>query len=287
VQWAPKAGVVARPKAVTAKPAAVKAATEEVAEVILIPPPPPALVEPSQPAPIKAETSSAPPKPEASARPWLRTAAAAAPVASAPSTSSWRMIALGVVVVGLGAAALYQRRRRSGLARAVRSDLTVVSAARVGNKAQVVVVNVGGRKLLLGVTEAEVSHLAWLDNDLDAANLQVETQDEFDALPARSAGGSPAQFAANRSSEVRAPVAPPAPAPRRFRELLFNALGQEDRRAVAPTALPSAADQIAASTEDVVTRGVASRIAAPAGAPEMVDVEGQARGLILRLQKRA
>jgi hypothetical protein len=53
---------------------------------------------------------------------------------------------------------------------------------------------------------------------------------------------------------------------------------------------PSAALAIAEETENVVfTRSSASsaRVAAPAGAPEMVDIEGQARGLVLRLSKRA
>ena len=50
-----------------------------------------------------------------------------------------------------------------------------MSAVRVGNKAQVVVVNVGGRKLLLGVTEAEVSRLAWLEGDLEAS---LDTEEE-------------------------------------------------------------------------------------------------------------
>lgn len=266
---------------------------------------PPEPVEAKEPAaaPVPVPTPARPEATKASAeRPWLRGKASQPVASAAPVTSPWRMIALGAVVLGLGGAALFQRRRRTSLARAVRSDLTVLSAVRLGGKAQVVVVNVGGRKLLLGVTEAEVSRLAWLDGDLDAAAPDPELDQDFRALDA--AGGMP-------DSELFAPgmmpseprMIPPEPAqaepPRRFRQLLFNALGQEPQpapRAAAARAKAmgafNAADEIAEGTRDVMTRTSASRtsasrVASPAGAPEMVDIEGQARGLILRLQKRA
>lgn len=282
-QWLPKA-VVQRPKAPASVERAKASATAELAPAAAIPEPPKAVI----PEPPKVASA---PKPESAAKaapgPWLRKTPASAPVASASGPSPFRMIALAVLVSGLGAAALLQRFRRTKLARAVHSDLTVVSAARVGNKAQVVVVNVGGRKLLLGVTEAEVSHLAWLDGDAEPVPTELSEAESFEPgqrVAVRTAASF--QVAAAPGAAGRAPAQ--APAPRRFREILFNALGHEDRDAMrANAAAESPAMQLAEATQDMVTRSTGSRVASPAGAPEMVDIEGQARGLVLRLQKRA
>jgi flagellar biogenesis protein FliO len=152
----------------------------------------------------------------------------------------------------------------------------VVTAAKVGTKADVVVVSIGGRRLLLGVTEAQVSRLAWLDGEPDP--------EEFEGLEPY-VPMKPAVAAAPRS-----PVAAPsatrvasrersAPGTRGFRDALRTALGRS-------SSVEDPAVAIAAATEDVVLRSPPARVAAPAGAPEMVDVEGQARGLVLRLQKR-
>jgi flagellar biogenesis protein FliO len=297
---APKPAVAPRafmaPK-VSAKPKAVAPEPARAPEPVVAPPEP----APAAPPVVKAQPAPSPERPKTSQQPWLRSDKAQKPVASAaPVTSSWRLVALGAVVLGLGAAALLQRRRRTSLARAVGSDLTVLSTVRVGNKAQVVVVNVGGRKLLLGVTEAEVSRLGWLEGDLEAAGADSEADADLGALSARGALSDSELFAPGvipaepRASAAGAPEGEP---PRRFRELLFNALGQESR-AARPAATKtkfaafSAADEIAEGTRDYVTRGSAARpaparVASPAGAPEMVDIEGQARGLVLRLQKRA
>jgi flagellar biogenesis protein FliO len=278
-----------KPKAVAAKPKAVAAPEPVVAppEAVVAPEPEPA----AKPEPV---AKPEPAKAAAAQRPWLRSKAPQPAASAAPVTSPWRLIALGAVVLGLGGAALFQRRRRTSLARAVRSDLTVLSAVRVGNKAQVVVVNVGGRKLLLGVTEAEVSRLGWLDGELEGV-VEGEVEQELGALSARGELSDTELFAPGViPAEPRANMAavPRAEPPRRFRELLFNALGQETGPVTRPTAVKtrtplSAAEEIAEGTRDFVSRAQGSRVASPAGAPEMVDIEGQARGLILRLQKRA
>lgn len=226
----------------------------------------------AEPAPAKADAKRA----------WLRSAPApTAKPAPASSGLSWRLGAVGVIVAGLGGAAMIQRRRKKQVARATNSDLEVVSAARVGNKAEVVVLSVGGRKLLLGVTESEVTRLAWLDGELDGAEAEAdEPMAMTSARPLRAA-----------AAPTRAVVAAPAPAAsipeptRRFRDVLLGALSQAKQKP-SPEPVVDAALSIAESTTDVVARQ-GSRVAAPAGAPEMVDIEGQARGLVLRLQKRA
>jgi hypothetical protein len=139
-----------------------------------------------------------------------------------------------------------------------------------------------------------VSRLGWLDGDLEGV-VEGEVEPELAALSTRGVLSDSELFAPGvLPAEPRANVAAAAQAepPRRFREILFNALGQETRPATRPTAaktrtVMSAAEEIAEGTRDVVSRASGSRVASPAGAPEMVDIEGQARGLILRLQKRA
>lgn len=229
------------------------------------------------PAPAKAEQK----------RPWLRSAAAPTKPAPASSGLSLRLGAVGLIVAGLGGAALLQRRRKKLVARSTGSDLQVVSAARVGNKAEVVVLSVGGRKLLLGVTEAEVTRLAWLDHELDGAEADASEPMAMPsatralpstALATRTAAPTPTQTQTLTTTAIPEPT-------RRFRDVLLGALTQAKQKAAPPPATDVALS-IVEGTADVVTRQGA-RVAAPAGAPEMVDIEGQARGLVLRLQKRA
>jgi flagellar protein FliO/FliZ len=236
---------------------------------------------------VAGEGSATPPaEPKPVAKTWLRaekpkpSAAASAP--AGPSNVRMALLS-GLVALLAGAAYIVKRRRRVTVLR-VASGLEVLTAARVGAKADVVVVRVAGRRLLLGVTESQVTRLAWLEGPEDAEDAAAEREL---ALPGVSAAHTraaaleplevPSQAALVPSQAALVPA--PAPAPRRFRDALLGALGR------AP-ASEDAAVLIAAATEDVV-RTSKTRVAAPAGAPEMVDVEGQARGLVLRLQKRA
>ncbi len=235
--------------------------------------------------PVPAPAAIPAPKPAAKAptpaqnKNWLRNAPAkVAPVASNSSTA--RMALLGLFLFGLGGAAVYLKRKRRAVPQNVRSEVQLLSSARVGSKAEVVVISVGGRKLLLGVTESEVSRLAWLDGDANdgALDPEVEAQEESAAFvsPVVTTRVQTAAPSYDRSGGARG-----------FRETLLGALGQKAQ----PARAESAASTIAENTQDVVTRSPRSQarepIAAPAGAPDMIDIEGQARGLVLRLQKRA
>lgn len=248
------------------------------------PPPPPA---PTVTAP---PVEAPPPAPKAAApagsapRSYLRQQASTKkPVAAAESPSGLRVALMCGLVAGLGVWALLKKRKKHTDLRAIRSDLEVLSSARVGNKAQVVVINVGGRKVLLGVTETEVNRLAWLDGELEGDGASTEAFD--DAAPFAPASAPERK---NVSAAVLQNKAPrPDVQPRRFRDALLGALGQPQK--------PGASNNndgndvaltIAESMQDVVTRS--PRVAVPAAAPDsMVDVEGQAKGLVLRLQKRA
>jgi flagellar biogenesis protein FliO len=227
-----------------------------------------------------AGSANAAPPAEPAPKSWLRAEkpAAAKPAASAPAgPSNLRMALLSGLVALLAGTAYIVKRRRRVTVRSVSGGLEVVTAARVGAKADVVVVRVAGRRLLLGVTEASVTHLGWLEGPPAAED---EAAERALALPGVSAAHTRAAPLEPLEAPAQTALVPaPAATPRRFRDALLGAIG----RAPAPT--EDAAVLIAAATEDVV-RTSRSRVAAPAGAPEMVDVEGQARGLVLRLQKR-
>ncbi|HET9957420.1 MAG TPA: flagellar biosynthetic protein FliO, partial [Polyangiaceae bacterium] len=221
------------------------------------------------------------------------------------SVSVLRFTLFGVVLFGLSMYALYRHQRgRMGRGTAAqRSALTLEGAVRVGPRAQVVVVNVAGRKLLLGVTESEVSRLAWLDDGMEP---EAESEPERAEAPAPRAftAVEPRHQPAFETRRLAAPATAPTPdqtaprstaaasaaangagknaAPKRFRDALLGALGHKTTDAPEPAAVA-----IAEATQDVVSRSRTAPIAAPPGAPEMVDVEGQARGLVMRLQKRA
>ena len=254
------------------------------------------------PAPVVVEAvvaAPAPaPAPPANKAAWLRTPAPA-PVASAPQTSGVRMFFLGLFVVGLGGAAVYMKRKRKASPLMVNSEVQMLSTARVGSKAQVVVIAVGGRKMLLGVTDAGVNRLAWLDGELEGDELVNVAADQVTPTETENVH--------TRYPEPRTPER--SAGSRNFRDALFGALGQkpsrvrqehEDERAFGSAAADffagadDTASSIAEETRDVVfTRSNPRKtrepvaVAAPAGAPEMIDIEGQARGLVLRLQKRA
>lgn len=225
----------------------------------------------AEPRPAPSASLAKPPP----ARGWLRPQKAASSPTNGPtSPNSGRMALICVVVAALAGAAFLVKRRRRLVIKRTASELSVITAARVGSKADVVVVQVGGRRLLLGVTESQVSRLCWLDGEPDPEQLDAP-------YPALS---NEAVLPAKRL-EARAVAAVVSPSRERrtgrgFGDVLRSVLSRS-------TTVEDPAVTIARTTEDVVTHSGLTRVASPAGAPEMVDIEGQARGLILRLQKRA
>ena len=211
----------------------------------------------------------APPAPAAvpgKAPSWLAARPTPKPVASGRSSipSLGRVIGLLLVVGSLGGAALYLKRRgaRDTKRVAVPRGLSVVSSTRIGPKAHAVVISVAGRMMLLGVTDASVKRLAFIDD--------VDTELEREREPARR----PTQQASNRSAALAVRAAAPAePAQSRsFADLLKTAFTKRE-----PAQYEDAASILAAETQDVVGgKPVVSNV-------RMLDVEGQAQGLIRRL----
>jgi flagellar biogenesis protein FliO len=288
-------------------------------------PPEPASV--PNPAPVSS-ASPAPEQPDASTgedeitplaagtsapeRSWLAPATSAGdertPSAGGVARHSGLTLGAVVIILGLGVAAVILRQKRRKLApiAAMESRLDILSSSRLGPKAYAVTAHVGGRVMLLGVTDHTVTHLCWIDqpdpggSSLDAESRAVEVAEErVDDLPddypgsaLRAAARNPTQLASLREL-------------RRFQDVLRGAIprGTTARHA---EELPSAASALAAQTSDVLmaslsgsSRGATpaslrrkrqrrlehmSAPASPAAAPRRADaadpgVEGQVAGL--------
>jgi flagellar biogenesis protein FliO len=167
------------------------------------------------------------------------------------------------------------------------SRLTVLSSSRVGPKAYAVTAHVGGRVLLLGVTDHSVTNLGWLDaHEPDAparerAAAESEPELESDELPddypgsALRASNPPVAFAT--SSELR-----------RFQDVLRGAVTSRPALPMRPSYAghaPDAATLLAAQTTDVVGAG-AGPVAAAAPAPSAALPGAAASPLSLRRKRR-
>lgn len=214
------------------------------------------------PAPVAAPVAAVPGKPPS----WLAPRSAPKPAATGRSAipSLGRMIGLLLVLATLGGATLYFKRRggKSVLKRvAPKSRLSVVSSTRIGPKAHAVVISVNGRQMLLGVTDASVKRLAFID--------EVE-EEEREREPARR---SPA---VTRGAAIAVRTVTPEPAKAgSFSDLLKTAFGKRE-----PAREQDAASILASETQDSV--GGKAVTGNPSNV-RMLDVEGQAQGLIRRL----
>lgn len=224
----------------------------------------------------------APAPPPATAKPgsakppsWLATRPAPkAPVAGGKSAlpSLGRLLGLFVVLGSLGAAVVYFKRRGRGPGKlpAAAQRLNVVSSTRIGPKAHAVIISVAGRQMLLGVTDSSVKRLAFIDE-------LTEEEDERE----RSREANPVRRAVDQARERGAGIAvrnvtPEPPKPGSFSDILKTAFGKRP----APPREADAASILAAETQDTV--GGKPVVANPAPV-RMLDVEGQAQGLIRRL----
>jgi len=231
-----------------------------------------ALVAAEAPPPAPPAAAAAAPAGAASAKPpsWLAPRSAPKPVASGRSAipSLGRLIGLLLVIGTLGGATLYYKRRgaKSVTKRVTpTSRLSVVSSTRIGPKAHAVVISVNGRQMLLGVTDATVKRLAFID-DVESEERELERE----PAPARRAPS------ATRGAAIAVRTVTPEPARSgAFSDLLKTAFGKRE-----PAREPDAASILAAETQDTV----GGKAVAPNPANvRMLDVEGQAQGLIRRL----
>jgi flagellar biogenesis protein FliO len=199
------------------------------------------------------------------------------PAASGPSVGLGRSMGVLLLTSVLGGTALYLRSRKNKPAKARFAQLRVLGSTKLGGRANLVLAEVGGRKILLGVTDNSVRKLGWLEPEAEDEELLAQA-----ARPRLVAAG--VDLAAR---PARVPAEPAQAAPKRsFRDFLVSAVGNIG----GPAADDSAASILAAETQDTFTRAAPRstevRRAEPArkpGNPQMLDVEGQARGLLARL----
>jgi len=208
----------------------------------------------------------------------------AKPLAGGATLGLGRSVGVLLLAGLLGGTALYLRSKKNKAPKARLAQLRVVGSTKLGGRAQLVLAEVDGRKILLGVTDASVRKLGWLD----AAPAEEEEDSVSSARPRLVASGVELAARVSRAVEPARAAAPsPTPAPKRsFRDLLASAVGNIGHRPDDD----SAALTLAAETQDTFTRSTpraaASLRAEPArqkGNPQMLDVEGQAKGLLARL----
>jgi flagellar biogenesis protein FliO len=217
---------------------------------------------------------------------WLAHSSApkiAQPVASGASVGLGRSVGVLLLTSILGGTALYLRSRKNKPVKARLAQLRVLGSTKLGGRAQLVLAEVAGRKILLGVTDSSVRKLGWLEA-LDEA--EAETDGSFAEAPRPRLVAAGVDLTARPARVAREPEAAAAPK-RSFRDVLANAVGNIGRPAD-----DSAADKLAAETQDTFTRStpraaprseVARKPASKSANPQMLDVEGQARGLLARL----
>lgn len=244
----------------SAAPAAVSAAVEA-------PVPAPAAAPAPAPVPVAAPAPQA--KAPAASPSWLRPDKPMAKPAleTQHGPSPFRIVSMLLLVAGLGGVAMYARRKRQGAGPVeAKGQLKLLGTTRVGPKATAVVVEVAGKRLLLGVTEQAVSTLAWLD---DEANTAVEEREPH-GMPERAPAVRPADdvIASNPSG---------------FLKLLRNAVGSGAR--------PGAAiDEVAQTTRDEVhlssRREAPRREARPARDAQEVEEPMAFEGQVMGLAKR-
>jgi flagellar biogenesis protein FliO len=231
------------------------------------------------PAPIAAAPAPAPAAPLATAPQapaWLAKRPAPKAIATGKSAipSGGRMLGLILVMGSLGGAALYLKRRGRGETKhvALPQRLSVLSSTRIGPKAHAVVISVAGRQMLLGVTDSSVKRLAFID---EIEEDQTERGRERE--PARRVASQVATRGAAIAVHNVTPSAAPAQAKAgSFADVLKTAFG----RRPAPAPEMDAASILAAETQDNVG---GKPVSGNAASVRMLDVEGQAQGLIRRL----
>ena len=220
-----------------------------------------------------AADASADPAPTPS---WLAPPPAAPAVAQAPARSGWRSAAAVAFVVALGGFAVYQRSRRGGSTRkATTPKLRVLETTRLGQGGQLVLAEVGGRVMLLGVTAHNIRRIAVLpkEEQVAAASAPSDVADEEERAPE----SRPRVLSARELvGDLEAPTFSSA-----LKSLLHAVPGASPRKAELPEP-PSAALAIAEQTSDVretVARERPTVRERPAPRERPTVIEGQAAGL--------
>jgi len=208
-----------------------------------------------------------------SSKDWLRTDTRRQATSGASNRGGIGRVLVVVVLSGIGGALIWRKSRKSRLkVIPTKTHVRVVGGTLVGPKARAVVAEVGGRLILLGVTEQSVRKLAWLDN-----LAEVDTDGERDAeqrFPSAPAEPEQRRSTLSRPTELRRK---PAPQRSKFTEVLRDAVG------IKPQPLNDSALILAENTQDRVH--LSGSRAYERDDASLIDIEGQAAGLVSRLHK--
>ena len=181
-----------------------------------------------------------------------------------------------LAALALGGAGGYFAWRKTRHARQhpppAKTHIRVIGGTLVGPKARAVVADVGGRLILLGVTEQSVRKLAWLDasEDIDAS----DESDESERLSRAASERQPHRQVAQHKAEPRRNASVQHS---KFSDVLKDAVG------IKPRAVSDSALVLAENTHDHINLS-RSRGQIRNEAP-LIDIEGQAAGLVSRLSK--
>jgi len=225
---------------------------------------------------LTSQMSHASAKVPSASRDWLRADTQHQAGASTISSRSGigKSVA-AVLLVGIGGYAVWRRKRAVKVSVTPnRTHIRVVSGTLVGPKARAVVAEVGGRLILLGVTEQSVRKIAWLESVADS-DAERASGTEISAKAPDSSDPRLAKI----SSSTRSTSSPRRQDPPRskFSEVLRDAVGIKSHRVTEPALVlaDSTYDRISLSSSKDSSRSVSP----------LIDIEGQAAGLVSLLGK--
>ncbi len=217
--------------------------------------------------------------PKASQKDWLRSDTKGQ-TRSQPSPSHGAFAKSLLVLAVLAAAgyfAWHRSRKGKPSVPTKRTHVRVLSGTPIGPKARAVVAEVGGKLILLGVTEHSVRRLAWLEPPPDEASDPLNTGSE---LGERDHGGLARVSKADARLTERS--SPGLKRTSKFSEVLRDAVGVKAKRPVDPAVAlaESTLDRVALRRGPPESRGEADY------AGDYMKIEGQAAGLVARLNRR-
>jgi flagellar biogenesis protein FliO len=220
--------------------------------------------------------TSARSSPSTASRSWLRTETQRQTASGAvPSRNGLGKSVAALLLLGIVGYAIWHKTRKARVSTTpTRTHIRVVGGTLVGPKARAVVAEVGGRRILLGVTEQSVRRLAWLDA-VDDVERDTESGRETSAN-ATSASHTPVEGIRGANPHTNAPRRKESERSK-FSEVLMDAVGFKARRVSEP------ALALAESTRDRVNLRATDDFSP--NAPLLIDVEGQAAGLVSRLSR--
>ncbi|HTV19302.1 MAG TPA: flagellar biosynthetic protein FliO [Polyangiaceae bacterium] len=217
-----------------------------------------------QDASVEEAPSPAPARDNAAPRSWLARGGdsqLSTPPRESSGVGTGLTLGAVLIVLGLGAAAVGMRFKRQKLAPLSPSEsrLTVLSSSRVGPKAYAVTAHVGGRVLLLGVTDHTVTNLGWLDPPEPSPPARQRAEAEGESEPEPEADELPDDYPGSALRGSQAPVAFATSSDlERFQQVLRGAVKSRPELPMRPSYAPSAPDaatMLAAQTTDIVAAG--------------------------------